>query len=1195
MQKKFFNYPHWTTLMRFSFSQLLIAALISTLAFARTSEAQEVLNNKITLHLKNEAVGIALSRIEAQVNIKFLYSSSLIKADRTVSIHLDKEPLGVALKTILTPLDLDFEVSGKQIILKRQKTTTPLMRPTQSVEQSMVDRKISGKVIDDTGMGLPGVSIVVKGTQRGSNTDGEGNYQIETPDGEVTLTFSFVGFAPKDVVVSPSQSKVDVTLTQDQKLLSEVVVVGYGTAKKQDMTGAVSVVKVGELTQNPNSNLSNQLQGRASGVTVLSSGQPGQAPQIRIRGINSFGNNTPLFVVDGVPTQDINNLNPNDVETMQVLKDAGSASIYGSRASNGVVIITTKRGKGKVTVNYDMYYGVQTVRKGNVYDILSPQGMAELQFKALANSGTNLNDPTFKDDQYGSGPNPTLPDYIVPSGKSESEVDLSNYYVNPNYTDQGDLDSFNRIVKANKQGTDWFHEIFSNAPIQSHNLSVSGGGDQGNYLFSFNHFNQQGNLKNTYLKRYTLRANSQYNVSKRIRIGENIAFSLVDNPKAGILEEGGGIGMAFRMQPIIPVYDINGNYAGSYGSGLGNAKNPVAIQDRMRNNKSLSNLLLGNMYAEIDIAKNLVARTSFGGTIYSSNSHSFTYPEWENSENNTTNSYSESASSGYNWTWSNTLSYEKNFNNVHNLKVLVGTEAYRSTGREVGGTTQGYFSFDPNYVNLSTGASTPTNYSSRFAEALFSYIGRIDYTLKDRYLFSVTARRDGSSKFESQYGLFPAVSAGWRISEENFMKPLNWLSELKLRGGYGIMGNQFNISTANAFTTYGQNRQYSFYDITGSGNTLVQGFQRTSVGNPQAKWERNINSNIGIDAQLFNGAIDLSIDYYQKNIQDLLFSPELAGTIGQGTAPAVNIGKMKNNGIDLSIFGEKKVTNDFKLNATVTLTTYNNKIVKITDGVDYFDQESRRFNGSSIVRNGVGHSIGQFFGYKIDGFWNSQEEIDAANASAQSATGNTNAVYQSEVKVGRFRYEDINGDGQITSDDRTYLGNPSPKMSYGLNLGANYKNFDFGIFFYGVAGNDIWNNLKWWHDFYSNFQGAKSNTALYDSWTPDHMNATAPIQENTGSFSTTNVPNSYYVEKGNYLRAKNAQLGYTLPKELLTKFKIERARIYIQTANLFTITKYSGPDPEVGQSQVDGSTAFGLDEGVYPNTRQFLIGLNLSF
>ncbi|MCF0069725.1 TonB-dependent receptor [Dyadobacter sp. CY261] len=1068
--------------------------------------------------------------------------------------------------------------------IKFERTDRPV-----SGENGLPDRVISGVITDKNGSPIPGASVVIKGTQRGTSADADGKYRIDGPDGPFTLTFSFVGFTPKEVGLTPDQTTLNVQLSQDEKLLNEVVVVGYGTAKKKDLTGAVSVVKVSELTEQPNSNLSNQLQGRASGVTVLTSGQPGQAPQIRIRGINSFGNNTPLFVVDGVPTQDINNLNPNDVATMQVLKDAGSASIYGSRASNGVVIITTKRGSGKVRVNYDTYYGTQTVKKGNVYNLLGPQETADLKFLALKNSGATIKDP-----HYGDGPTAVLPDYIVPTGAKEGEIDLSKYYVNPNYTDKADMDSFYRIVKANKQGTDWFHEVFKNAPIQSHNLAVSGGGTQGNYLFSLNYFNQQGNLKNTYLKRYTVRANSQYNVGKHIRIGENIALSLVDNPRSIILNEDGAIGMSFRAQPIVPVYDVNGNYAGSY-NGFGNTKNPVALRDRARNDKGSSNGILGNMYVEFDFLKDFTARSSFGGTLYSSAGNTFTYPEWENSENNPTNSYSEYANRGYNWTWTNTLTYEKTFKELHSFKVLVGTEAFSSSGGEVGGVTQGYFSFDPNFASLSTGSGTPTNYSNRFAEALFSYIGRIDYSFKDRYLLSATVRRDGSSKFVSQYGVFPAVSAGWRIKEEEFAKNVSWLTDLKIRGGYGIMGNQFNIATANAFTTYGQNRSHSFYDIKGTGNSTVLGFQRTRVGNPSAKWEKNINSNIGIDAQFLGGAIDLTIDYYQKNIKDLLFSPELAGTVGQGTAPAVNIGAMKNHGIDMSVYAEKAINKDLKINATATLTTYNNEIVKITDGVTYFDQEGRRFNGSTIIRNAVDHSIGQFYGYKVDGFWDSQQEIDQANAKAREISGNAAVVYQSEVKVGRFRYADTNGDGIITADDRAFLGNPSPKFSYGLNVGATYKGFDFGIFFYGVQGNQIWNNLKWWNDFYANFQGAKSKTALYDSWTPDRMNAKAPIQENTGSFSTTNVPNSYYVENGSYLRAKNAQIGYTLPASLVSKLRIEKARIYIQSANLFTITKYSGPDPEVGQSQVTGSTAFGLDEGVYPNTRQFLVGLNLTF
>jgi TonB-linked SusC/RagA family outer membrane protein len=893
---------------------------------------------------------------------------------------------------------------------------------------------------------------------------------------------------------------------------------------------------------------------------------------------------------------------------MQILKDAGSASIYGSRAANGVIIITTKRGKDKVRVQYDAYYGLQVPQSGNVWNLLNPQDAAQLKFNALKNTNPNqaIDDPL-----YGSGDTPVLPDYITPQGAREGDasVDPALYNVNPNYTSVEEYNKFYRITRASKSGTDWFHEIFKSAPITSHNLSLSGGSDQGSYLFSVNYFNQKGTLINTYLKRYTLRSNSEYRVSNQIRIGENIAFSVSDNPRINALQEGSAVSMAFREQTIIPVHDIKGNYAGGYGAGLGNASNPVAEQERTGNNSGLNNRLFGNVFAEIDFLEDFTLRTSFGGELYSGAYRSFSYPTYEDQENTTTNSYTENNFSGHNWTWTNTLNYQRIFNAIHDVKVLVGTEFYQNNGAYSGGTTNGYFSFDPDFTNLATGSGTQTNYSAKYSDALFSLIGRIDYTLYDKYLLGATLRRDGSSRFLNyRYGWFPAVSAGWRISEENFMDDIAWLDELKIRGGYGVMGNQLNVDAANAYTTYGGDRTSSYYAIDGSNASNAQGFQRTRIGNPDAKWEKNINSNIGIDLGLWSGRLDLTIDYFRKEIKDLLYNPELAGTAGLGTVPYVNVARMRNQGIDLSVSTEFDLTADLKLTAMVTFTTYSNKIIAIADGVDYFDQEGRRFSGSYIVRNAVGHSIGEFYGYKVAGFWDSQQEINQANAEAQQATGSPSAIYQSDVAVGRFRYTDTNGDNQITEADRTFLGNPNPDFSYGINIGATYRGFDFSIFLYGTHGNDIWNNVKWWTDFYANFQGAKSQTALYDSWTPDHQDAKAPIQETVGSFSTASVPNSYFVEKGSYLRAKNIQLGYTLPGGLLSKLKIERVRIYVQLANAFTITKYSGLDPEIGitsntdntsggslNQSFSSTTSFGIDEGVYPNQRQFLIGINASF
>ncbi|RFS22740.1 TonB-dependent receptor [Chitinophaga silvatica] len=1045
---------------------------------------------------------------------------------------------------------------------------------------------VSGKVSDKaSGNPLPGVSVSIKGTNRGTATDPNGNFSLDVKSG-ATLVFSFVGYDPKEVVVKPGV--LNVQLSEKIGSLEEVVVTGYASQKKKDLTGAVAVVKVENITKQPTSQIASQLQGQVSGITVLGSGQPGQEPQVKIRGVNTFGNNTPLYIVDGVAISNLADVNPNDVQTMQVLKDAGAASIYGARAANGVIIITTKRGTGKVTVNYDTYYGRQVPQGGNVWNLLNPQEQADLKWMAIKNSPGN----PFKDAQYGNGTTPVLPDYIAPEGLKEGDpkVNPNLYFVNPNYKSAGDLKNFYRISKANKQGTDWFHEIFKPAPITSHNLSVAGGGDIGSYFFSFYYFNQQGTLTNTYNKRYAVRANTSFNVTDHIRVGENMEYSIISNPQIGILQEGSGIGMAFRELTIIPVYDIMGNYAGSSGKDLGNARNPVAIQDRFGRTKSLASRLLGNVYAEADFLKNFTVRTSFGGEIYNLDNNSFTLPEYENAENNSVNSFTETTGTGYDWTWTNTLTYHKNFSQKHDLKVLLGTEAYDSHFRTLTGTTTDYFTFDPNFTNLGTGTGTPTNGSSFGDDGLFSLFARVDYSYKDRYLLGALIRRDGSSRFgtDQQYGNFPAVSVAWRMSQEEFMKPISWISDLKVRAGYGIMGNQLNVTPSNKFIAYGFDRTSSFYAING-GTSTTKGFIRRQIGNPGAKWESNINSNIGIDATLFKGIFEFTLDYYNKEVRDLLYNPELAGVYGAATVPYSNVARMKNNGWDFSFAVNKQLTKDLKFTANGAFTSYKNKILAISESAPYFDLENRRF-GSPIIRNAVGQSISEFYGYKIIGFWDSQAEVDAANAAAKAKFPDLKE-YQAGAGMGRFKYADVNGDGKVDADDRTYLGNPNPKFTYGLNLGLTYKRFDFSVFFYGVQGNKIWNQVRWWTDFYPSFVSAKSKTALYDSWTPDHKNATAPIQEVASSPSTSGAPNSYFVENGSYLRLKNMQIGYTIPPYILKRVGIQKFRVYAQAANLFTITKYTGIDPEV-----TGSTQnFGLDEGAYPNQRQYLIGVNVGF
>ena len=1049
---------------------------------------------------------------------------------------------------------------------------------------------VSGTVKDaTTGEALPGVNIVVKGTTIGTATDAKGHYTLGIPSQADTLVYSYIGYTRKLVAVQ-GRSTINVKLTSKTISGQQLVVVGYSTQKKKDLTGSVSVVNTKDMANQPDAQVTKQLQGQASGVTVQSNGQPGQQPTVHIRGFNTFGNNTPLYVVDGVPTQDISNLTPDNVQSIQVLKDAGAASIYGARASNGVIIITTKQGrKGKVTVNYNASYGVQQPKQGNVWNMLSPLDQAKLRWKAITNSGGNPR----PDAQYGNGQTPRLPNYITPTGAMK--VDKSKYFVDPNYTSTSEFNSFYRIDPANKSGTDWYHQIFKNAPIDHQNLSVSGGSKIGNYFFSADYMNQQGTLIDTYLKKYAIRANSNFNVGNHIKIGENMAYSISQNPRSATNNEGSAIGMALREQPIVPVHDIMGNFAGSYGKELGNARNPVAIQYRTRNNRGLAKRLFGNAFAQVDFLKNFNFRTSFGGSISSSFYHSFAFPEYENAENNTTNSFSESSYHDESWTWDNTLTFQKDFLNKHNVKILLGTEAHKDTGTGLGGTTQDYFSFNPAYTNLSTGSGTQTNFSYTYGTSLFSLFGRVNYSYMDKYLFSFTLRRDGSSKFlDNRYGLFPAVSAGWRISNENFMQNIKWISDLKIRGSYGVMGNQLNVDPANGYSLYAGDNTYSYYPISGNNSQKTLGFIQSRIGNPAARWEKDVNANIGFDATLFNGWLEITMDYYNKDIKDLLYNPPLPGTAGLASAPYKNVGSMQDHGVDLTLKGNQGLSSGLNLNETLSFTTYHNKIVSIAPGINYFQQDSRRFNGVDIIRNAVGHAVSSFYGYKIVGFWNSKQEIQQADAKAQKATGSSSATYQTGEGVGRFRYQDTNGDGQITSADRTYLGNPNPKFTYGLNLGANYKNFDFSIFLYGVYGNQIWNQVKWFTDFYSSFEGAKSHTALYNSWTPQNHNAKVSIQENGGSFSTNEVPNSYYVENGSYLRAKNVVIGYTLPDRLVGQLGASKLRVYVKAANLFTITPYSGITPAIAGSG-SSSTDFGIDLGSYASPREFLIGANLSF
>lgn len=1037
-------------------------------------------------------------------------------------------------------------------------------------------KTISGKIKDGANQPVYGASVVVKGSTNGATTDEQGNFTITVPNSNSILVVSYVGF--ENMEIPASRNDFNITLSDRASALNEVVVTGYSTQRRKDITGAVSVIKASDLVAVPNANVEQQLQGRASGVTVTSSGQPGEGASVRIRGFGSLSGNSPLYIVDGVPLTNLGDINGNDIESIQVLKDAAAASQYGSRAANGVMIITTKKGKpGQVKVTYDGYYGTQTRGKG--FDLLDPQGNADITWLALRNSGQltngNPNHP-----QYGNGSKPVLPDFILAgslSGVSAGNpaADPSKYFLNLN-----DPNSSYLIVPANKAGTNWYNEVFSAAPIMNHNVGLSGGTDKSKFYLGVNYFDQDGTVMTTFYKRFSIRANSEFNIKDKVRIGENMQMSYSNNIRIGNQSEGNEISLSYRIQPIVPVYDIMGNFGGQKGAGLGNALNPVAYRVRAKDNRNNDYKVIGNVYMEADFLRNFTARTSFGGEQYLNNYYWYGFKTYENAENNSTNEYNEGSSQSRSWTWTNQVSYKKTFNSVHAVTALAGVEAIDSWGRYIHAKRLNYFVDDPNFRSLNTGAGVQTNDGGPYARRrLFSTFGKASYAYNDKYLFDASIRRDGSSVFgeNNRYGIFPAFSAGWRISGEDFMQSTGWINDLKLRGSWGQLGNQ-NINPDNAFSTFGGGLGNSYYDLGGTSNSVLQGFRQVRIGNPDGKWETNTTSNLGFDGTFFNNRFDIVFDLYSKKTKDLLFvAPLISTTQGTATPPAVNIASMENKGVDIGLnyrgtFSKSK----FSYSLGGTFTTYKNTITALAEGVDFF--QDGFYRQGAFTRNSIGQPVSSFYGYKVIGFFN-----DAADVSKSPK--------QNDAAPGRYKYADINGDGNINDDDRSFIGNPNPDFTYGLNANLQYLNFDLNAFFYGVSGKDVVNYTGWWTDYYASFQGAKSKSALYDAWTPENHNARLPIVENSSNFSNQAVFNSSLIENGSYLRLKTLSLGYTINKRALGNTGIDKLRIYAQAANLFTITKYRGLDPEF----IGGDTAFGIDYGNYPNQKQFLLGVNLAF
>lgn len=1065
------------------------------------------------------------------------------------------------------------------------------------------ERQISGIVKDDAGDPIPGVNVQLKGTNMGAVTDINGSYRVNVSGNSAVLVFSFIGFATQEIAVG-AQSTIDVQMKSEAEQLSEVVVTGYSVDKRRELTGSVSTVKAKELNIAPTGNVEQMLQGRVSGLTVITNGQPGTTSQVRVRGFGAFGGNQPLYIVDGVPTDNIAFINPDDIESVTVLKDASAASIYGARAASGVIVYTTKRsskGSDKLKVTYDNMFGVTD--PGSGIEMLNPTDFAAWTWNAIkntedaaaraANRAPDYNSAIakFNHPQFGGAANPVIPEYLKVGSKNGAAVtgpvDLAaeklKYNVDPRNG------AIYNVFKANKAGTDWYDAVTRSAPVIRQTVGFSGSGEKYRFYVGLSGQDQKGILLSNSFKRYAMRVNTEFDVTKRLRIGENIQFTYRQ-----VLGQTGGAGgqgiaadendilAAFRMPSIIPVYNAFGGYAGTSAGGFNNPRNPVASRDGQKDDRNFNGLGFGNVYAEFDVIPGLTLRSSVGGNYTNYAFRSYGRWQYENSENNSAFTFSQGSGYSFGWTFTNTANYTKIFGN-HNIDALVGQEALNTgAGWDMSASGLNPFSWDPNFVNLTQTSSRVVNSAQYKGVNFYSLFGRVKYNFKEKYILTAVLRRDGASRFgkNNRYGVFPAISAAWRISDEGFMDGVTWMNDLKIRGGYGSMGNSNNVDPNNQFSLYGGSLGASSYDINGSNSSAVQGFYRTRIGNADAKWETSITKNIGFDGTLFDGKLDVIFDIWEKDTKDLLLAVPITATAGPGaSAPAVNIARMLNRGIDLTLTTKGTLSGDLKYEATVNGSWLKNEITELAPGLTYLTTVNPGFRGITPIRNQIGYSISAFYGYKVEGLFQSQQEVDAAPAQAGKG-------------IGRFKYADLNGDKKIDANDRTYLGSPVPKFTGGFNFILRYKGFDLEAYTYLSLGNKIWNQSKWFTDFYPSFQGAAISARVKDSWTPTNKDTNIPIFESASNFSTNTQANSFYVEDGSYLRFQNLTFGYNLPAGVLSKLGLERVRVYAAANNLITITKYQGLDPSVGGN---ADTNFGIDVGNYPITRSFTGGLNIGF
>jgi len=997
---------------------------------------------------------------------------------------------------------------------------------------SAQERRVTGKVTDQKNEPLIGASVKVQETGKAANTNTQGSFTIDAQGGQ-TLRISYFGMQTTTVKV-PASGSVNVQLLEDNRQLEEVVVTGYRTERKKDVIGAVSVVKMDDALKETNTNVLSSVQGRVAGVQISTDGTPGSNGAIYIRGIASLKNNAPLYIIDGMPANDINGINPNDIASMQILKDAASAAIYGARASGGVVIITTKRGNSKdVSVTFDAYAGVKTPR--NYLDMLNAQEYGQVVFQALKNDGL----PT-QDAIYGNGPEPVIPAF---------------------------LDDAKTIPSAD---VDWQRETYRSANNQSYNLGISKSVDNSSFYFGLNYNKEEGLARYTNFDRVNARLNSSFKVSKRITLGENLTIS-----RYGGVNAPGALPASIYQMPIIPLRDNLGNYGGPVKN-LGDRLNPVGVLDRNKDNRNNSFKTLGNVFANVSLFKGLSYNFLFGVDAVNFRGSVFAPTFVEGRFSNTEATLNENSSNALNLNATHTLNYQLT-TGKHTLKGMAGYEWIHNKYENYGASARGFFIETLNFRVLNA-ANTMSAVNGGGAEfALVSQFGRLDYQYNNRYLFYATIRRDGSSRFgaTNRYGIYPAASFAWRLSEEGFFKNSSLgskFSDMKLRFTWGKNGNQQSLEDYSYTTSYEKQVDFSNYDINGTNSSANVGYITTVIGNRNIKWETSVQTNVGIDFGLLQNSLTFTADFFVKKSKDLLINPVLAAVNGEGRAPYINAGDVRNTGFEFLLSYHNPGQSKFKYGVDLTFSAIKNKVISLgPDGNSVFlGAKSRIISGQPA---------GEFYGYVADGIFKSQAEVDAH--AAQPGKG-----------VGRLRFKDVNGDGQVNADDRTNIGSPLPKFNGGLNFNSSYKSFDLSVFFDTQVGNKIWDDNTFNYKFPLFI--ANHGKVLLDAWSPSNPDSDIPALT-TRNTNDEQRNSTFFLGDGSYLRMKSISFGYTLPSKITSKANISKARIFVQGQNLLNFTKFKGLDYEVinnSNSPLDNGV---LGEAAYPHSKSVSIGVNVGF